>query len=283
MTALARWMLVGTILMAAAFVAPALLFGAPAASGSLAVGGESLVFPAGHSSGSGGHGSHTSFTCPTVTGAGSSVCSTNWAGWADPTSNGAVTAVSGSWVVPSLSCPSRGTTYVAIWVGIDGYTSSTVEQTGVLGECYRGVAIYSAWYEFYPAGMVTFSGQSVAAGDSVAASVTYSSGTYTVSLAVNGGTPNTASATVSAAQGSSAEWIVERPSLCNANSCTVSTLANFGSTGFTSASATVSGSSGSISAASDSAITMVGGSRGPVLAQPSALDSTGSSFTVSYV
>ncbi len=271
------WVVFGSMVVIAAFLAPGLAGSLPSISSVPTSLHLSVRAPS-------GHGSRATFTCPTISGAGSSVCSTNWAGYADPTSNGAVTSVSGSWTVPSLSCPRSGTTYVAIWVGIDGYSSSTVEQTGILGECNRGTASYAAWYEFYPSAMVTFSSVTVAASDSVAASVSYSSSTgdYTVSLSVNSGTASTASSSVSSAKASSAEWIVERPELCSARSCSLSTLADFSSAGFTGAAATVSGSSGSISAVSDAAITMVSGSSGPVLAEPSSLGSSGSSFSVTY-
>jgi Peptidase A4 family len=275
-----RWVLAGTVLMTMAFVLPGMAAAIPSAGPAPSLRPTSLVFP-GHGGAGGGHGGG-SFTCPTISGAGSSVCSTNWAGYAD-TATGGVTYVSGMWIVPSLNCPKRGTSYVAIWVGIDGYTSSSVEQTGTMGVCSHGAATYSAWYEFYPSPSYSFS-VTVKPGDSILASVTYSSGQYTVSLSVNGGTAQTQSATVSAAQGSSAEWIVERPALCTVTSCRLTTLANFGSTGFSSASATIGGSSGTISATgfSDVAITMVGGSSGPVLAQPSPLSSGGASFSVAY-
>lgn len=224
---------------------------------------------------------HHSFTCPVISGADSSTCSTNWSGYAD--NAGPVTSVSGSWTVPTLSCPSSGSTYVAIWVGIDGYSSSTVEQTGVLGQCSGGKASYSAWYEFYPSASVTISGFTVKPGDSVSASVTYASitGQFTTTI-TDGGQTSTTSGTVSGAARSSAEWIVERPELCSVFRCSLSTLSNFGSTSFTSASASIGLTTGSISAFSDVAITMVGSSSGPVLAEPSSLSTDGTSFSVAY-
>ncbi len=231
--------------------------------------------------GHGGGGGHNSFTCPTISGADSSVCSTNWSGYADTGSG--VTAVSGSWVQPSVSCPSSGSTYAAFWVGIDGYSSSTVEQTGTLAQCSNGVAVYSAWYEFYPNPMVTISGITVAPGDTITASVTYSTsnGQFTVTLG-DGSSSYTTSGSVSGAARSSAEWVVERPALCTAFHCTLTTLANFGSADFTSASATVGGMTGTISSFTSVAITMVGGSSGPVLAEPSSLTGGGSAFSVAY-
>ncbi|MDH2902211.1 MAG: G1 family endopeptidase [archaeon] len=224
---------------------------------------------------------HGSFTCPVISGADSSTCSTNWSGYAD--NAGPVTNVSGSWTVPTLSCPSSGSTYVAIWVGIDGYSSSTVEQTGVLGQCSSGKASYSAWYEFYPSASVTISGFSVSPGDNVTANVSYSGGVFTTTIKdLTTGATFSTTGTVSNAARSSAEWIVERPALCSIFRCSLSTLSNFGSTSFTSASATIGGATGSISAFSDVAITMVGSSSGPVLAEPSSLSTDGTSFSVAY-
>lgn len=240
----------------------------------------------GHSGGHGGGGGG-GFTCPIISGADQSVCSTNWSGYADTGSSVTVNSVSGSWTVPTLNCPSSGTTYVAIWVGIDGYSSSTVEQTGILGECSSGVATYSAWYEFYPNPMVTISRLTVNPSDTITASVTYSAGEFTATISVNSGLPYSTSASVSNAQRTSAEWVVERPALCIGAHCTLSTLADFGSSTFSSSSASMGSSTitttGSISSFPDVAITMVGGNSGPVLAEPTTLVNSGSSFTVNYV
>ena len=236
--------------------------------------------------GVGGRPSGSSFTCPT------SSCSSNWAGYADVVAIGTVSAAYGSWVVPSLSCPKHGTTYVALWVGIDGYSDSTVEQTGVLGKCSSGTASYSTWYEFYPSPMITTS-VAVKPGDVVSASVTYSSttGEFTVSITnVNSGASTVSTQAVSGAERSSAEWIVERPALCNIFTCRLSTLANFGSASFglqyTTAGgtnyATIGGTNAPISSFNNFAITMIASSTGPVLAQPSSLSDGGTSFTVAY-
>jgi len=235
----------------------------------------------GHSSG-GGHGGGGGFTCPTISGADSSTCSTNWSGYADTGSSGSVTYVAGSWSVPTLSCPSSGTQYVAIWVGIDGYSSNTVEQTGVLGECNNGVASYSAWYEFYPNPSVTITGFTVNPGDTIVASVSFANGVFTVKIQ-DGTQSFSTTGTVSNAARSSAEWIVERPALCFGHHCSLTTLAPFGSVTFSSATATLNGVTASISGFTDVAITMVASSSGPVLAEPSSLSSSGSSFTDTYV
>src|SRR5579875_1115909 len=193
--------------------------------------------------------------------------SLNWSGYAVTASSGTVTAVYGSWIVPSVSC-SKQSTYVAFWAGIDGFNSNTVEQAGVLAQCSSGKAYYSAWYEFYPSPSVTISSITVAPGDTVSVSVSYSSGS------------------VSGAQLSSAECITERPAIAGS----LTKLADFGVVSFgydyTKVSqtcyATISGNTAPFgSFTSLQSINMVD-NRGAILAKPSTLSSDGSSFTVTW-
>lgn len=242
--------------------------------------------------GSGGGSPPSKFVCPTITGADSSVCSTNWSGYAVTASSGTVSSVSGSFIVPTVTCSSKSTTYAAVWVGIDGYSDSTVEQTGILADCSGGVASYSAWYEFYPNPSVTISSVTVSPGDTITASVTYSTSTgqFTDSISSSGGGSYSTSAAVSGAERSSAEWIVERPEVCSGRSCSLTTLSDFGVASLGSdytgvsgtGSATISGVTGTISSFTTAAITMVSGSSGPVLAEPGSLSSDGTSFQVTY-
>ena len=67
------------------------------------------------------------------------VQSTNWAGYADTSSP--FSTVTGSWSEPAVTCGSRGTDAV-FWVGIDGFTSGSVEQDGTFAECSGGNAFY---------------------------------------------------------------------------------------------------------------------------------------------
>ncbi len=87
--------------------------------------------------------------------------STNWSGYAVETNlqapqSGVVTDVKGQWQVPSVTC-GTATTYSSVWVGIDGYSNGTVEQTGTEQDCSSGQPRYSAWYEMYPKFPVTLS------------------------------------------------------------------------------------------------------------------------------
>src|SRR5271166_4368093 len=77
----------------------------------------------------------------------STVYSTNWSGYGAATNlsapaTGSVTAVSGSWVVPTVTGSRRGTVYSAAWVGIDGLSDSTVEQLGTEQDVSNGTAHY---------------------------------------------------------------------------------------------------------------------------------------------
>lgn len=58
-------------------------------------------------------------------------------------------SIVGSWTEPDATCTSTQDLY-APWVGIDGYGSQTVEQTGVETNCDSGTPEYRGWYEIYP-------------------------------------------------------------------------------------------------------------------------------------
>src|SRR5690349_21475645 len=57
--------------------------------------------------------------------------STNWSGYAVTGNPGSVTDARASWVVPAIqgACPATNQ-YSSFWVGIDGYSDNSVEQTG---------------------------------------------------------------------------------------------------------------------------------------------------------
>ena len=227
-----------------------------------------------------------SYNCPSGTS-----CSTNWSGFAVTGPSGSVTDVKGSWTVPSVTCSTK-TTYSSYWVGIDGYNSNTVEQTGTDSDCSSGHAAYYAWYEFYPAASVTISGFTVKPGDQVYTEVSYSTSTGQFTVTITDG-PQTysASASVSGAARSSAEWIVERPALCMGFHCKLTSLSNFGTvylgTDYTSISgtnyATILGNTGTIGSFGSAVvrITMVN-SAGTTLAEPSVLSADGTSFSEAW-
>lgn len=228
---------------------------------------------------------------------GSSVYSTNWSGYAVNGSVGSVSLVTASWVVPSVSCPTTGSTYAALWVGIDGFQSTTVEQTGTDSDCHNGVASYYAWYEFYPKPSVTVNTIQVHPGDSVAAIVFYSAKSGMFTVAIKDYTTNTqysSSSAVPGAQRNSGEWVVEAPETCLIIVCSLTKLSDYGTAGFglgnTNIKLTsgivmngVPGTIGSFPAASVWPITMVSQSNSSVVkSSPSTLTNSGSSFTVTW-
>ena len=220
-----------------------------------------------------------------------SVQSTNWSGYAVTGSTGSVTDAKGSWIVPAIqgSCSSTNQ-YSSFWVGIDGYSSGTVEQTGTDSDCQGGSPTYYAWYEFYPHPSFIFSSLTVHPGDKISAEAHFSGRTFTVTITdTTTGASASKSAHVNSAQRSSAEWIAEAPS----SSGGVLPLADFGTasfgtdnTGIASTNfATINGATGPIGSfgtANIHQITMVT-SGGATKASPSALSADGTSFTVKWV
>jgi Peptidase A4 family len=199
--------------------------------------------------------------------------STNWSGYA--AASGTYTSVSASWTEPTGTC-SGSAKYSSFWVGLDGYNSSTVEQTGSEVDCSGSKAEYYSWYEMYPANPVNFSNP-VSPGDKFYGSVTHNGGSsYTLVLEdLTKGWSHTVSATLSGAANSSAEVIVEAP--CCTASGGILPLAHFSPVTFTNA--TVDGSA--IGNADPTQIVMVDGG-GRAKDSISAL-SGGNSFTATWL
>jgi hypothetical protein len=205
------------------------------------------------------------------------VQSTNWSGYADDnTAGNTYTTVTGNWSEPAVTCPRHGTQDAVFWVGIDGFTSGSVEQDGTLAECNRGTATYFSWWEMFPTNNIQVVGSSVSPGDSISASVVRSGSTYTLKLTDSTHPANSFSTaqTCSTCANSSAEWIAEAPS----SGSRILPLANFGT--WTETGATVN--SGVITSFPDDELTMVNTS-GNVKAQPGPLNGSGNGFSVTWV
>jgi hypothetical protein len=235
---------------------------------------------------SAGHATTTAATLTVTAAAPAPEESSNWSGYADV--GATFNAVSASWTVPTLTCTGSGSAYSAHWIGIDGYSSDTVEQDGTEADCINGAASYDAWYEMYGDNAVD-SGYEVelspttnpvSPGDPISASVSVSNNEWTLSITDSSSSHSWTYTTTPpidfTAKQSSAEWVVERPEICS-RSCSLTSLADFGSVTFSNASAATGGSSGPISAYSNAAIEMVNGRT--VLALPGALGSNGTNFT----
>jgi peptidase A4-like protein len=206
----------------------------------------------------------------------SQVQSTNWSGYADTGSG--FSTVTGSWTEPGVSCTST-TSLAAFWVGIDGYSSSSVEQDGTLVECYRDVAYYYTWWEMYPTNDIQVVGSTLHAGDSITASVVRSGTSYTLKVTDSSRSADsfTTTQTCSSCANSSAEWIAEAPS----GSSGVYPLSDFGSWTESGATVKAGSTSGVISSFTDDELTMIDSS-GATKAQPGALNSSGNGFGVTW-
>ncbi len=170
--------------------------------------------------------------------------STNWGGFVgvsnlhNPKKN-SVNYVAGSWVVPTVT----GTTnaYAAYWVGIDGFTSPTVEQIGTAHDMVDGQQQHYAWFEMYPRSSYEIVGFPVEPGNVISASVTYTGkGVFRLNIinhtrSVTFAVPISYTKLVSAKR-SSAEWIVEAPFLNG-----VLPLSNFGTAYLWGCKATING------------------------------------------
>ena len=195
--------------------------------------------------------------------------STNWSGYA--VTGGRSTTVTSTWVQPSVSC--TGTAYSSFWVGIDGDTSGTVEQTGTEADCNGSTPVYSAWYEMYPKFPVTYANP-VRPGDHFTGTVsTDGNGNFTLTLSnTTRGWTQSVAKRLKSAKLASAEVIAEAPS----SSGGVLPLANFGTVGFSGS--TVNGATLTSSTPGLDPITMKSGST--VKAQPSGMSN--GSFSVTW-
>lgn len=155
--------------------------------------------------------------------------SQNWSGYAAHAKS--YKKISASWVQPTAHC-TASRTFSSFWVGLDGYNSNSVEQTGSEADCSSGRAKYRGWYEMYPAFPVNFSNP-VHPGDHFTGSVTFTgSGHYTLVLKdVTRGWSHTVHKTRTGTPHSSAEVVAEAPSSGN----TVLPLTNFGTAHFSNA------------------------------------------------
>ena len=239
--------------------------------------------------------------------------SENWAGYAATTTHtGGFSAVSGSWVQPSVSC-AAGASYSAYWVGLGGgdQNSSALEQDGTQANCSSsGQASYYAWYELVPSAPVKVDlaihagdriwARTAVDGDHVTVTVTDKTThrTFSKTLTMTAATPDT----------STAEWVTEAPSACiggASGTCTPLPLADFSRVRFSNAYARAGGQVKPISGWTAQAIALSpgasstfgygggygGGFGGPDTSTPTGSDAGaspgplalgGSAFSVSY-
>jgi hypothetical protein len=156
----------------------------------------------------------------------------NWSGYAE---SGSFSGVTATWSVPAVAA-STSPTFSSAWVGVDGFGNSSLIQTGTEEDYYNGAAHYTAWWEILPAAETALPATyAVSAGDRMKAAI-YET-TTTVGPGKGAGHAHLWVITLSDTSrrwsytttqsyngpGSSAEWIVEAPTV----SGKTSTLAHY--------------------------------------------------------
>lgn len=160
----------------------------------------------------------------TIPAHGGTVTSLNWSGYAVTPAAAGITAVNSSFVVPTANLLVDPAGFAATWAGIGGYSSSDLIQAGVSENTPVTGAVsggqYYAWYELLPASETPVtsgcSGDpscSVTPGDNVTVNIAKVSGdTWSVKLTDAGKWTWSKDVTYSSS-GSSAEWILEAPTV----------------------------------------------------------------------
>jgi len=119
--------------------------------------------------------------------AGTALHSPNWSGYvAVACSTCKLRYVAATWIQPAVNCADSPSIAQAVsWVGLDGWTSGSVEQVGVIGSCTNGTPNYLAYYQMYPAQPAILYSVPVDPGDLISASVYYNAATGLWQLTVD--------------------------------------------------------------------------------------------------
>lgn len=147
------------------------------------------------------------------------VTSLNWSGYAvTPAAHQAVTAVAATFVVPTVTRLTPG--FAATWTGIGGYGTADLIQAGVEEQFAPGLgASYYAWYETLPDSETGITGCAgdptcgVAPGQTVTVKIIQATPrTWTITI-VDAGHWSYTTTVPYASSRSSAEWILEAPTI----------------------------------------------------------------------
>ncbi len=202
--------------------------------------------------------------------------SSNWSGYAVSAASSSFTSVGAHWRVPAVSRTLHAT-YSAAWAGIDGFTNSSLIQTGTEQDYYRGAAHYGAWWTTSAQGFVEqFINEPVSAGDPMVATISGVGTSWTIVLAdlstvhpwrfVEGPITYTG-------PGASAEWVLEAPTVGGR----VATLAHYSSP-LTFDPGTANGVAPNLQASNGGELVQ----GGRVVSLPSSPDSDKDGFNISY-
>jgi hypothetical protein len=203
------------------------------------------------------------------------VSSLNWSGYADAPGGG-VTSVTGNWIVPAAGLLPPG--FAASWTGIGGYNTQDLIQAGTTEDTLPiGGPQYYAWYEILPASETPIAGAcqtgdancTVNPGDNMSVSITNQGGnSWLISMTDSGHWSFTKSLSYNSSE-SSAEWILEAPTLV-----AQTPIANVGVNTFDRDTYVAGGTTHTIAQGNPDEIQLLFG----IEATPSALDADGDGF-----
>ncbi len=152
---------------------------------------------------------------------GGTVDSLNWSGYAVTPKGGGITGVKGSFVVPTAGMLPPG--FAATWAGIGGYNTSDLIQAGTAEQSLPSNPLvgpqYYAWYELLPNSETQIRGCSgdhsctVKPGQRVTVSITQGSGTTWKISMTDAGHWRWSKTVSYKSSHSSAEWILEAPTV----------------------------------------------------------------------
>jgi hypothetical protein len=218
--------------------------------------------------------------------------SNNWSGYVSAVKKTGVTCVEASWVEPDVTCPKTGHQAVAIWIGIDGFSSKLIGvpeterliQIGTQANCVDGRKFHTAWREVLPdePHEVAIAG-TVHAGDHISARILYANSRFemrlydketALSFTISVSAPNTPRKT--------ADWIVEAPATNCPGACNPVPLPKFATVKFTNAHATIAGQRSSISDDSWANVRLRMARSGITRAVASTLSGGGAVFSVTW-
>jgi hypothetical protein len=211
---------------------------------------------------------------------GGTVDSLNWSGYAVTPAGDGVTSVTSTFVVPSAGLVPPG--FAATWTGIGGYNTSDLIQAGTSEDSAPSSSIvgpqYNAWYEILPASetpLTNCTGDSactVTPGDVITVTISNVSGdTWNIAMTDAGHWSWSQDLTYASSE-SSAEWILEAPTVA-----AQTTVADVGTVAFGPTSTyTADGTTHTIAAGDPTQIDMSPGLINE--ATPSALAADGQSF-----
>jgi hypothetical protein len=162
-----------------------------------------------------------------VPSAGGTLLSRNWSGYAVTSSKHAISRARSTFIVPALSPPPAG--FASTWVGVGGISRPDLIQAGISEQSAR--PHYFAWWEKLPNPAVPIGNKPVSPGDHVSVTIRqHSPSRWTISLTDAGRWTWRKTVTYHSSR-SSAEWILEAPTV-NGRQSTLPglTTARFGPT-----------------------------------------------------